>query len=198
VRRALAAVAMLASAVWAFEPLTCCKRFTWSTRLFSTSSNSTTLSALEILKEQAASLRNEIKLIQKDINETAEAKLARDTEKVDGWIQKLLVNQTIDENTEILNSVDQVTNELRDGRFSQEQVNKMFRRLCDIGPPQSRSSCSPVMELLVDACCQLDCIERADNPNKRWSGRVERDLRKKLFALDWGIELDDDLTIVDD
>ena len=31
-----------------------------------------------------------------------------------------------------------------------------------------------------------------DMPNKRWTGKVERVLRKKLFAKDWGIDLEDE------
>ena len=46
------------------------------------------------------------------------------------------------------------------------------------------------MSLLVDASGKLDCVEREDNPNKRWNGKVERELRKRLFAADWGIELE--------
>jgi hypothetical protein len=109
-------------------------------------------------------------------------------------LDHLLVNMTVDENTQMLNTAEQVARLLQDGRFSQEQVDKMFERICETGPSsgQSRSNCSPIMSLLVDAAGKLDCVEREDNPNKRWSGRVERRLRKKLFALDWNIKLEDD------
>jgi hypothetical protein len=45
--------------------------------------------------------------------------------------------------------------------------------------------------LLLDAACKVDCLEREDNPNKRWNHRVERDLRRKLFALGYGIRIED-------
>jgi hypothetical protein len=46
---------------------------------------------------------------------------------------------------------------------------------------------------LVDAAGKLDEIDPEDNPNKRWTqwkGRVERNLRKRLFAKDYGIEME--------
>jgi hypothetical protein len=48
------------------------------------------------------------------------------------------------------------------------------------------------METFVDAVGKLDCMEWEKNPNKRWSGVAERNLRKKLFAMDWGLRLDED------
>ena len=123
-----------------------------------------------------------------------EAKRKKELANVDRWLDHLLfVNMTVDENTQMLNTVEQVARLLQDERFSQEQVDKMFERICETGPSsQSRSNCSPLMSLLVDAAGQLDCVDREDNANKRWSGRVERRLRKKLFALDWNIKLEDD------
>ena len=90
----------------------------------------------------------------------------------------------------MLNTVEEATRILKEGRFSQEQVNKMFDRICESGPQQSRSRCSPLMALLVDAAGKLDEVERDENPNKRWSGRVERHLRKRLFAMDFGMDLE--------
>ena len=57
--------------------------------------------------------------------------------------------------------------------------------------PQSIDSCSPLLSLLLDAACKVDCLEREDNPNNRWNHRVERDLRRKLFALGYGIRVED-------
>jgi hypothetical protein len=94
--------------------------------------------------------------------------------------------------TELLKTVDQVLERLRDDRYSAEQVNKIFRRLCELRPQEARSDLSPMMELLVDAAGKLDCTDRDENPNKRWNGRVERLLRKKLFARDWNIDLRDE------
>ena len=60
-------------------------------------------------------------------------------------------------------------------------VNQCFDRIVELANrPQSIDSCSPLLSLLLDAACQVDCIERKENPNKRWNGRVERDLRKKV------------------
>lgn len=146
------------------------------------------------LQQQARALRAEAESLQRSLQEEKALKLQKEQDKVDHWMQELLVNVTIDENTQMLNTVDQVMQLLRDGRFSQEQVNKMFHRICETGPPQSRSKCSPIMELLVDAAGKLDELEREDNPNKRWSGKVERELRKRLFAMDWGIELEEEET----
>ena len=101
-------------------------------------------------------------------------------------------SSTTQTETELLKDVDQVLERLRDDRYSAEQINKIFRRLCEIRPQESRSNISPMMELLVDAACKLDCQERDENPNKRWNHGVERWLRKKLFARDWNIELRDE------
>jgi hypothetical protein len=141
------------------------------------------------LRSQAEALRAEVQAMRISIDEKKENKMQKSKSDVDRWIEHLLVNQTIDENTQILNTVEHVMSLLRDGRYSQEQVDKMFDRICDTGPPQSRSNCSPILELLVDAAGKLDCMEREENPNKRWSGRVERKLRKRLFAMDFGFDI---------
>ena len=112
--------------------------------------------------------------------------------KVDGWINDLLVNVTIDDSTQMLNTEERVARLLQDRRFSAEHVNKMFNRICELSQrQQSIDSCSPLISLLLDAACRVDCLEREDNPNKRWNHRVERDLRKKLFAMGCGINLDE-------
>ena len=148
-----------------------------------------TASALA-LQQQAEQLRAEALALEKQLEAEREAKTAKQIANVDQWLNQLLVNQTIDENMEILNSVEQVTQLLKDGRYSAEQVNRMFDRICDTLGYQSRSRCSPLMELLVDAAGKLDEVERYDNPNKRWSGKVERHLRKRLFAMDFGMDLE--------
>jgi len=91
---------------------------------------------------------------------------------------------------ELLNSVEVAAQILRDERYSHEQVSKMFDRICETSTAQSRSNCSPLLALLVDAAGTLDCVEWDENPNKRWDGRVERDLRQRLFAMDWNIHLE--------
>mmetsp|Transcript_15628 Transcript_15628/g.32983 ORF Transcript_15628/g.32983 Transcript_15628/m.32983 type:complete len:94 (+) Transcript_15628:3-284(+) len=73
-----------------------------------------------------------------------------------------------------------------------DMVNQMFDRICEqSNRPQSIDSCSPLLSLLLDAACKVDCLERENNPNKRWNHRVERDLRRKLFALGYGIRIED-------
>lgn len=149
------------------------------------------LSAALTLQQQAQALREEALSLQRALNESKTEKLALETAKVDQWLEEVLVNQTISENTQLLNTVEQVMEILKDGRFSADQVNKMFNRICD-DRPQSRSNCSPIMSLLVDAAGKLDNLEKEENPNKRWSGRVERVLRKRLFAMDWGMDLEEE------
>ncbi|KAL3932314.1 MAG: hypothetical protein SGARI_003998 [Bacillariaceae sp.] len=144
------------------------------------------------LQAQAAKLREEAAALQLAVQKEREDKLAKDTAKVDKWIEELLIEAKVDESTELLKTVDQVLERLTDDRYSAEQVNKIFKRLCDLRQQESRSNQSPLMSLLVDACCRLDCTERDENPNKRWNHKVERRLQKKLFARDWNIELEDE------
>lgn len=113
--------------------------------------------------------------------------MKREINKIDGWIEDLLIQVTLGDGTELLKTVDQVYDALMEERYSGLHVLKIFERLCDLREQESRSNCSPLMELLVDATGKLDCTEREDNPNKRWNYKVERVLRRKLFARDWNI-----------
>jgi hypothetical protein len=149
-------------------------------------SNSTKTTALA-LKQQSEQLRAEVLSIQKALNESRALQLQKETVDVDRWIDHILVNGTYAD-TQMLNTVEYAAQLLRDERFSQEQVFRMFDRICDTSSPQSRSKCSPLLALLVDAAGKLDELDRHENPNKRWSGRVERVLRKRLFAKDYGHE----------
>jgi len=148
------------------------------------------ISSALTLQQQAQALRAEATSLEKRLNETRAAKLEKQVQAVDRWIEELLVNFTVNEDTQMLNTVEQVTRILQEKRYSQDHVNKIFERICETSGPQSRSKCSPLVSLLVDASGKLDCVEREDNPNKRWNGKVERELRKRLFAMDWGIELE--------
>lgn len=166
-----------------------------ATAIISTKSETEASSALSqalILQQQAQKLRDEANAQAKALQEEKDRKVAEQNRKIDRWIEELLIQYQVDEDTQLLHTVDQVLCRLRDDRYSHEQVNKIFKRICETGPPQSRSRCSPIMELFVDAVGKLDEVERAENPNKRWSGKAERELRKKLFAMDWGIELPDE------
>ena len=155
-------------------------------------SSSSALSQALLLKQQAQQLREEAKNQAKALQEQKDHQLALQNSKIDSWIDDLLIQYQVDDDTQLFHSVDQVWCRLRDDRYSKEQVQKIFKRICDTGPPQSRSRCSPIMELFVDAVGKLDEVERDENPNKRWSGKIERELRKKLFAMDWGFELQDE------
>jgi len=143
---------------------------------------------LDSLRAQAAKLREEAESLQCALQESKEAKIQRELDKVDGWIDELLIEVTLGDGTELLKTVDQVYDVLMNERYSAQHVLKIFDRLCDMREQESRSNCSPLMELLVDATGKLDCTEREENPNKRWNGKVERVLRRKLFARDWNIE----------
>jgi hypothetical protein len=155
--------------------------------------NNNNVDEIIFLQKQAQALRAEAESMRLAVYAAKEAKRKKELANIDRWLNHLLVNMTVDENTQMLNTVEQVARILQEERFSQEQVDKIFQRICETGPASvSRSNCSPLMSLLVDAAGKLDCVEREDNPNKRWSGRVERKLRKKLFALDWNIILEDD------
>jgi hypothetical protein len=143
------------------------------------------------LQKQAEALRAEADSLRASLEESRRQKLVKETTKVDKWIEELLIRYQVDENTQLLNDVEAVFERLQQDRYSQEQVDKIFNRICYLSK-QSRSHCSPLMSLLVDAVGKLDCVERQDNPNKRWSGRVERKLRKRLFAMDWGMDLEED------
>jgi phycoerythrobilin:ferredoxin oxidoreductase len=154
-------------------------------------SNLQDLSEVERLKAQAKALRNEAQCIQEDIKEAREARHEKELADVDRWIEQVLVNRTISPDLQMLNTVDQVYQILRDERYSPEQVDKIFERLCDTCPIYGRDSLdrTPLLSLLIEAAGKLDEMEPRDNPNKRWNGHVERDLRKRLFAIEWGIDL---------
>jgi hypothetical protein len=150
--------------------------------------SSSSSSDLDTLRRQAEKLRREAESLQSALQESKEAKIQKQINKVDGWIDDLLIEVTLGDGTELLKTVDQVYDVLVKERYSAHHVLKIFERLCDMRAQESRSNCSPLMELLVDATGKIDCLEKEDNPNKRWNHRVERVLRKKLFARDWNIE----------
>eukprot|EP00956_Cyclotella_meneghiniana_P000067 scaffold143_cov58-Cyclotella_meneghiniana.AAC.3 len=163
--------------------------------------------------EQAKALRQEASALQKQLNDEKEERIRRETEKIDSLIDLLLFhgstnyynepqnnmsNSTAVQTTgmrskaQLMNTEEQVAELLIAKRLNYDQVNKMFDRICELANrPQSIDSCSPLLSLLLDAACKVDCLEREDNPNKRWNHRVERNLRQKLFALGYGIRIED-------
>ena len=144
-----------------------------------------------ILKQQADALRAEADALRIHLDKSKEEAEQRRLARVDNLIESILVNFTINDDNQLLNTEEQVARLMQDERLSVENINNMFDRIVEQSQRrQSIDNCSPLISLLLDAACKVDCMEREDNPNKRWNHRVERDLRKKLFALGWGIDLD--------
>ena len=144
-----------------------------------------------VLKQQADTLRAEADALRIQLDESKKEAERLRLARVDNLIESILVNFTIDDDNQLLNTEEQVAKLMQDERLSVENINNMFDRIVEQSQRrQSIDNCSPLISLLLDAACQVDCMERDDNPNKRWNHRVERDLRKKLFALGWGISLD--------
>ena len=155
-------------------------------------SNILTSSDPLVLRQQAETLRAEADEMRIQLQQSKEEAERRRIARVDAMIQDILVNITIDENNEILNTEEQVARLMQEGRLNADNVNAMFDRIVQQSQRrQSIDNCSPLISLLLDAACMVDCMEREANPNKRWNHRVERDLRKKLFALGWGIDIDE-------
>lgn len=149
--------------------------------------NSDTAHALELLSE-ARALRQEASKLQEQLNLEKEERIRKQQEKVDKLIDLLLfhgVNSNTNESEagkqQLLHTEEQVAQLLISKRMSYDMVNQMFDRIVELANrPQSIDSCSPLLSLLLDAACQVDCLERKENPNKRWNHRVERDLRRKV------------------
>merc|ERR1712071_387772 len=122
--------------------------------------------------------------------------------KVDNLINSLLfhgINTEGDDDkdeekskVELLQTEEQVAQLLISKRLDYDMLNLMFDRIVHLSNrPQSIDSCSPLLSLLLDAVDKVDCLEREENPNKRWNWTVEKDLRRKLFALGYGIRIED-------
>ncbi|KAL7528324.1 hypothetical protein ACHAXR_002383 [Thalassiosira sp. AJA248-18] len=161
--------------------------------------------ALALLNE-AKALRAQASALQKQLDTEKEERIRKERERVDSLIDALLFHGMNDESRgstgddeaqqkskqQLLHTEEQVATLLVSKRMNYEMVNQMFDRICELSNrPQSIDSCSPLLSLLLDAACKVDCLEKQDNPNKRWNHRVERDLRRKLFALGYGIRLED-------
>ncbi|KAL7555166.1 hypothetical protein ACHAWF_018779 [Thalassiosira exigua] len=164
-----------------------------------------------VLLEEAQALRAQASALQSQLDREKEERIRRQREKVDSLIDSLLFHGVNDaprtpgpgasgedglarqrSRQQLMQTEEQVASLLISKRMSYDLVNQMFDRICEqSGRPQSIDSCSPLLSLLLDAACKVDCLEREDNPNKRWNHRVERDLRRKLFALGYGIRIED-------
>jgi len=158
-----------------------------------TFSNQLTSADALVLRQEAESLRAEVKMMEVSRAKERGLLLQSEHEKVDTWINTIFVNQTISDSMEMLNTESQVAQLLIDMRFNEEMVNKIFDRICMTAlRRQSIDDCSPLISLLLDAACKVDCLERKDNPNRRWNtnARIESRLRRKLFGMGYGINLE--------
>ena len=154
-------------------------------------SSSSSSSSSSLWNQQAQLLRQEIQDLQRDLERQKQARLVKAQTDVERWIAQALVRCQVDADTTLLNTVDETVEIFCTYRYSPEQVYKMFRHLSETTSSNKRSQISPTLELLVEAAGKMDALERDENPNKRWSGRIEADFRKRLFARDWGIELEE-------
>ena len=150
-----------------------------------------------ILLSEAQALREQASALQAQLDQEKEERLSKQRRKVDSLIDSLLFHGMGKEDNkqskaQLMQTEEQVADLLISRRLNYEMVNQMFDRIVEqSNRPQSIDSCSPLLSLLLDAACKVDCMEREDNPNKRWNHRVERDLRRKLFALGYGIKIED-------
>ena len=172
------------------------------------------LNEAEAKYNEAKALRAQASALQKQLDFEKEERIRKQREKVDSLIDALLfhgVNDNTpqlpageedDEKNEVemekgnkqqlMYTEEQVASLLINKRMNYDMVNQMFDRIVELSSrPQSIDSCSPLLSLLLDAACKVDCLEKDANPNKRWNHRVERDLRRKLFALGYGIRIED-------
>ncbi|GKY97193.1 hypothetical protein MPSEU_000677700 [Mayamaea pseudoterrestris] len=154
--------------------------------------------ALDLL-DQAEKVKADIRRMQQEVAQRKVDQLAKEDAAIDKWIQDLLFatpsSRNASSNTQLLKTVDQVAQALEDGRYSFEQVNKIFRKLSqNVRKKRINQGLEeqPLLQLLVEACGKMDCLDRNENSNKRWNGRVERALRRKVMALEWGIDLEDE------
>lgn len=160
-----------------------------------------------VLLNEAKALRAQASVLQQQLNQEKEERIRKQQERVDSLIDALLFHGVNNDTPrlpsgedgarqrskqQLMHTEEQVAELLISKRMNYEMVNQMFDRICELSNrPQSIDSCSPLLSLLLDAACKVDCLEREDNPNKRWNHRVERDLRRKLFALGYGIRIED-------
>lgn len=145
--------------------------------------------------QQAAALRAEANAMRTQLDQQAADRKAAKIARIDAWIDDLLFasSSSKDNSVELLYTAEQVTQRLVERRMSEEHVLAIFRRLSQLYTPEkvSRSQCHPLVELLVQAAGRMDGIDRDQQINKRWSGKVERKLQHRLFARDWNIDLDE-------
>jgi hypothetical protein len=147
----------------------------------------------EELQRRARMLRDQATAIRTDMERARQLQVEKETRNADRWLDDVLVHHKINDDTEVLRTLEQSHARLVEGRYSPDQVNRMFERLCELSHVSGRNSldANARLQLLVEAAGKVDEMEPEVNPNKRWKGsRVEHQLHKKLFAKEWGIDLD--------
>lgn len=159
--------------------------------LLSSDSKASNAKTLQMI-HQARSLREEVKALETKLALSKQAKKEKEIVRIDALIENLLVKYTSDDKEiQILNDADRVFERLRNDRYSPEQVRKVFKRLCDTSK-QTRDNCSPLMSALIEGVGKMDSLEISDNPNKRWKQKLEMRFRKKLFQLEYGVDIEDE------
>jgi hypothetical protein len=156
----------------------------------------------EMMQQQAERLRREADRIRLEVDHSRRQKKEKADRDVDRWLNRVLVRYRSEEEggspaaaagaavVEVLSSPEEAADHLVRGRYSPEQVYRMFERLCELSNVSGRDSLfrNEQLRVLVDAAGLCDMLEPEINPNKRWRGpRVEHELYKKLFAKEWGI-----------
>lgn len=153
--------------------------------------NGTATGAAITMIQEARSLRKEIEMLEESLLSSRLRSEEEEMVRIDRLLDELLVLYTSDDKqTQILHDVDQVFERLKEGRYSPAEVTKIFRRICDISP-QTRSNCSPLMTLLVEGVGKMDSLDIESNPNKRWTQKLENRFRKKLFQLEYGLDVEE-------
>jgi hypothetical protein len=166
----------------------------------------------ESLVRRARELREEADRIRIGVESRRREKREKAARDEDRWLREVLVlyaSPSQEEGvplTEVLCTAQQAAERLVQGRYSPEQVYRMFERLCQQSNVSGRDALGTDerLRVLVDAAGILDCLEdggdgynddRGGPSSKirhaRWRsvpGRVEHELYKKLFAREWGVD----------
>jgi hypothetical protein len=166
----------------------------------------------ESLMRRARELREEADRIRSGVESRRREKREKAARDEDRWLREVLVlcaSPSQEEGvpvTEVLCTAQQAAERLVRGRYSPEQVYRMFERLCQQSNVSGRDALgtNERLRVLVDAAGILDCLEdggdgysddrggpSSKTRHARWRsvpGRVEHELYKKLFAREWGVD----------
>ena len=81
-----------------------------------------------VLKQQADTLRAEADALRMQLDESKKEAERLRLARVDNLIESILVNFTIDDDNQLLNTEEQVAKLMQDERLSVENINNMFDR----------------------------------------------------------------------